>query len=223
MRLMLKRTALLAALAVMIACTASDPAIGSPIGLDDFSSSSTVVDFSDERFPRTNIRVFTIDDVTYQASGPISHRAEDLDTPEIDAFFDNIAGSSGGWYMRTSNYFGDDDGEERSIFDFSRSMNRVGILLASGEIETFTLTAKNENGDVIGQVTAPNPVGGKAVFLGLGFGGSRIRSVEVTKIPFAGHAKSTFFDDLRFETPEPTSALLIGLGLAGLAAMKSGA
>jgi hypothetical protein len=108
--------------------------------------------------------------------------------------------------------------------DFSTPVNRVGVLLGTGLVTSWTLTAFDDNLQPLGSVVVtmpgtPNALTG--VFGGLEFT-SNIRRLNILEV-VSNNNQITILDDLRYEAtpvPEPVSITLLGLGLGCLAILR---
>jgi len=110
------------------------------------------------------------------------------------------------------------------MFDFASPIDSFGAYLTgaeSGIDGTFSLSFND--GSFVSLPIGENPNGGGVQFFGFTDSGKLISSIKITESgPFISSRDLWGIDDIRFGTavPEPTSLLLLGAGLFGLAALN---
>jgi hypothetical protein len=190
-------------------------ALGSPVRLSAytidssaFSGNETVIDFSTP-FQRTN-SPFSYQGVTFR----VVDWAGTVGSTDLAAndnwgyYFRNIPGASGGYALN------DFVGNTQLRMEFATNVNRVGLLLSTGSVTSWTMVAWDKNGSFIEAGNARMPGDNNAVFLGLETL-SNIAYVDI--IQFQNDGLVTLFDDIRFESatpvPLPSAALMFGSGI----------
>ncbi|ODS32896.1 MAG: PEP-CTERM motif protein [Candidatus Scalindua rubra] len=181
-----------------------------PIGIGDFSGSETVETFSPGFAASTSPVIHN--GVTYSSLGSDSS----LISAENNwgGFFSNIPGAS------QDIAFNDNVAQSLIRIDFSMPVNRVGMLLSTNLVTTWTLTAFDNSFSFLESTTATMPSISNAVFVGLEIV-QNIARIEISE-SFNNNNQISLLDDLRFEAtaaepiPEPTTIALLGIGLAGL-------
>ena len=178
-----------------------------PITLSDFSGSETLIDFNSGYSASGN--TLAIDEVNFVNNISSWHNPANWGW-----YFDNIPGASLGIGLA------DMSSDTLITVDTGGvSFNRVGILLSTSLPNSWTLSAYAADNSFIESVTASMPAYGEAVFIGLE-STTDIASVVISELG-NGNGQITLFDDFRFESttpvPEPTTILLLGAGLLGLA------
>jgi hypothetical protein len=173
-----------------------------------FSGNETLIDFSTP-FQRTSSPV-SYDGVTFRVvewAGTVA--SKDLAAQnDWGDYFSNIPGASGGYALN------DFTGNTQLRIEFAMDVNRVGLLLSTSSVTSWSMVAWDKSGAFIEAQNASMPRDANAVFLGLETNSS-IAYVDI--IQFQNDGLVTLFDDIRFESttpvPLPSAALLFGSGL----------
>lgn len=129
-------------------------------------------------------------------------------------FFGNIPGAS------EADALNDQWGLTGLTIEFGGSVSDVSILLSTGVVTTWTLTAFDAGNLLLGSTTVTMPTDLEAVEAVLNF--ANIATVQITEPGDNGHI--SLFDDLRFTrgdsdsaaVPAPATLALFGLGFAAL-------
>jgi hypothetical protein len=187
-----------------------------PIGISDFSGSESVETYSTGYPAGTNgATPYTINGITYQTLGSGGGASGMfLATTSVHAdIFANIPGTSG------APVYSDNWTLTSLRISFSEPVRRVGLLLGTGVITTYRMSAFTNSDQLIDDVTVTMPAEWQAVFAGLELS-EDLGYMMIDEIG-ADNGEVTFFDDLRFEAiPEPSTGLLVALGLLGMAARQ---
>ncbi|MCH8043065.1 MAG: tandem-95 repeat protein, partial [Planctomycetes bacterium] len=180
-------------------------AVVSPIDLDGFSGTETVIEFGPPSFNAT--RSFTYSGVTVSILREAGYLVAN---GSLAVLFENIPSASGG---RTLSTYASATKGTHLRFDFSVPVNRFGLLLASGSVTSWELTAFDDNLLPLGTITATMPGASQATFGGFEFP-NNIARVEIHE-PRSG--QSDAFDDIRFEAADiPGTSPLTVDGLSGM-------
>lgn len=181
------------------------------ITLDEFSGHETLVSFGPPEFGLSS-------GFSY-AGMTVSVRDNFFLYGNVDlsGFFDNIPGASLGTAMRTTaaatfpTYL---------RFEFDTPIRRFGLLMSSGTVAGWTISAVDDDFNVLASATGVMPDNSAAVFAGLESSQSftRLELYETQR-----NGQNDGFDDIRFESvAEPTSCALFTIALiAFFAARKS--
>ena len=176
-----------------------------PISINDFSGSETLIDFNSG---------YSISGNTVTTAGVsfVSSEGGWWSASNWSSYFDNISGASLGYALA------DATSDTLVTINAGFSVNRIGILLSTTPVTEWSLSAYASDNSLIETVTQSMPSDSEAVFLGL----ESTLSIDhfIISETGAGNGHVTLMDDLRFESvapvPEPATILLFGTGIAGL-------
>ncbi|MEM9385058.1 MAG: hypothetical protein AAGA68_08340 [Pseudomonadota bacterium] len=179
-------------LAALLSCIAIClPTIGTAgqIGLNDFSGSETVQDFTGTR---QAARSFTLDGVTYTGTGD---NIGSLDTFDRFGFFGDVPASNGD--MLANNI-----AEGNFTMDFSQVVNRVAFYLADFRFATFSISIFDDTQQLLDSFSVSTGAGG--VFFGFESLQDifRVQIVEIVVVT-ASSLCSTTYATRRSQCPSP--------------------
>lgn len=159
------------------------------IEIEDFSGNETVITF-DPGFP-CQTEPYVHMGVTFDENGGGSGGPGFCATVNWGGFFDNIPGASLG------TGFHDLWGDSLIIIKLPPGQRRAGALFSTSPTTTWTMTAFDDNNNVLGSVERSMPGDSEAVFIGLEVD-ANISRLEVDETNGEnGHI--SLMDDLRFE------------------------
>jgi len=180
-----------------------------PIGIGSFSGSETVETFTSGF--GISFAPVTHNGVTYSSLGSGLGNSGLNASDNWNPFFSNILGSSQGISLN------DEFGESLIRIDFSTPVNRVGLLLSTTPVTTWTITAFDNLFSPLESVIVTMPDLEQAVFVGIERP-ENIARLEISESFDNGHL--TIADDLRYEViPEPSTYLLFAVGILGIIGM----
>ncbi|MBL1216085.1 MAG: hypothetical protein D8M59_01165 [Planctomycetes bacterium] len=209
----MRAASIIVCFSVATALTAGTTLAQGPIDLEDFSGSEQVITFAPGF--ASQCAPFEYEGVVFSENGGGTGGPCFRANSDWGSFFDNIPGASIGLG------FNDQWGDSRIVMELPAGMRRVGCLLSTSPVTTWTMDLYDSSSTLIGSDTRAMPNTSEAVFIGYETAAD-IARVEIWETNGEnGHI--TLMDDVRFEAVDGLRLAVTGDCPGTMEACASGA